>query len=465
MTIKRLLSVIFLLVAAAVSCAGCASAADADDIESLVSQFRKETRCSSVSVVVLDRGGISYFGDRDALYQIGSMTKAFTGLAARRLINEGVVSENAFIDEYIPGFEAYYDSQKVSISVKDLLEQKSGYTNNEKDFPSAADGMTLSEWAEDISGRDLKCRPGTEYNYSNVNYDLLGLIIENASGMSYRKYMEEEILAPLGLGNTFVGTPSDKRIAEGTRLGYRQTFPFPIKVKEASIPAGYFYSNAQDMGRWAEIWTGRAALPEDMEKAVNSVLSMLRNEGDYYSGWEVFPGGIIGHSGGTPNYSSRIAFSDDGQTGVCVLCNLNVAATTDSLCSSIFDILSGSSPKGLSKDIWTVFDIIFCAVTGAGVLIFVLLLRIKKKALLITLGAVLITLLALVLILFPVIFGAGIGAILFIWAPWSLAGGLLVTAGDIAGITIKLLSGNHNADNNKTGKGQAADGHDRISGI
>ncbi len=62
--------------------------------------------------------------------------------------------------------------------------------------------------------------------------------------------MEQKILTLLGLKNTFVGTPDDDRIIEGTRLGYRHVFEFPMTIKEASIPAGYFYSDAADMGRW-----------------------------------------------------------------------------------------------------------------------------------------------------------------------------------------------------------------------
>ena len=116
------------------------------------------------------------------------MTKAFTGLAIRKLINEGLVNEDGAVSDYIKGFEAYYDSEAVDITVRNLLEQKSGYTNNENDYPSATETMTLYEWADSISGCELSFKPGTQYAYSNVNYNLLGLIIENVSGVSYREY-------------------------------------------------------------------------------------------------------------------------------------------------------------------------------------------------------------------------------------------------------------------------------------
>ncbi len=86
------------------------------------------------------------------------------------------------VSDYIPGFEAYYDDEKVDITVRNLLEQKSGYTNVEKEYPGASETMNLSEWADSISGRELSFKPGTEYAYSNVNYNLLGLIIEKSFG-------------------------------------------------------------------------------------------------------------------------------------------------------------------------------------------------------------------------------------------------------------------------------------------
>ena len=434
-------------------------AADTSEIEKLIEDYRQETKCEQVSVVVYDHGNTAFYGDKEALYQIGSMTKAFTGLAVRKLIDEGLVDEDGVVSNYIPGFTAYYDSARVDITVRNLLEQKSGYTNREKDYPSALETMTLSEWAGTISGRSLTSRPGTEYAYSNVNYNLLGLIIENVSGMSYRDYMEKEILIPLGLKNTFVGRPLNSEPVEGTRLGYRRVFDFAIAVKEASIPAGYFYSTAEDMGRWIEIWTGGGDIPWDLKEALSGIREQLKEEGDYYSGWELFSDGVTGHSGGTPNYSSRIVFDEEKQAGVCVLSDLNVAATTDSLCNSIFDLVSGRVPAGLNRDIWTIFDDIFTLVTVAGILLFAVLLIIKKRSVLIAFDMIFISLFALVFILFPVIFGAGMKEIAFIWAPWSLAGGLSVIAADILGATVKVLTGNRNADNNKTGKGQTADGY------
>lgn len=416
------------------------------DVDSLVSEFMSQTKCRHVSVVIYDHGELSYYGDNEGLYQIGSMTKSFTGLGIQKLISDGQLSEDEQVSGLITGFKACYDSCEAEITVKDLLMQRSGYTNSETDYPSATEDMTLEQWAESISGKELKSRPGTEYAYSNVNYNLLGLIIEKKTGMSYREYMEDTVLKDLGLDSTFAGVPENReRIIEGSRLGFRNTFSYEVPVREGSIPAGYFYSDTGDIGKWMKAWIERT------DSDMDAILERLANEGDYYAGWERFNDDLTGHSGGTPNYSSRIVFSRSRETGVCVLTNLNVASTTDSLCNNIFAELTGSERSDLACDVWTVFDIIFTAVSVFGAAVLVATLFIKKKGILIVTGAVLAVLTALMLILFPVIFGAGIKDIALTWAPWSFLAGMVILVADVAAVVIRVFTVKVNAGRAKTG--------------
>ncbi len=428
---------------------------DATDtyISEYVDRFRDKTRCDSVSAVVVTPDGTEVYGDTDALYQIGSMTKAFTALAIQKLIREGVLSENDTVSELIPGYTAYYDSKPCEITVGQLLYQTSGYTNKESDYPSATEGMSLRDWAYSMSGKELNSRPGSEYSYSNVNYDLLGAIIEQVSGKTYAEYMRTGILVPLGLTHTYAQAPeAGANIVPGSRLGYRRSFTYEIPVIEGRIPAGYFYSNATDMAEWIRIWTGTADIPEEYKELISAVKDRLNEPGDYYSGWELFENGTIGHSGGTPNYSSRIVFSDEKKTGVCVLTNLNVAASTDGLCNAIFELAAGTAadtradigfdapsagarsddPNGdislinIPTDVWTVFDIIFTVVSLVAILSIVASLFLKRRGVILILGITLLVLLIAVCIVMPTVFGAGLGEIALTWAPYSFAGGLIL---------------------------------------
>ena len=257
--------------------------------------------------------------------------------------------------------------------------------------------------------------------------------------------MEKEVLEPLGLENVSVGMPQEGNIIEGSRLGFRTSFEYKVPVRQASIPAGYFYSNTEDIGIWMKAWI------EGADPAMDDVISKLKAKGDYYAGWERFDGDTIGHSGGTPNYSSRIVFSRSLKKGVCVLTDLNVAATTDSLCNSIFDELTGKSGNGLVCDVWTVFDIIFTSVSVIGAALLVLIFFMKKRGFLIGSGLFLMVLLILTVTILPAVFGAGLKDIAFVWAPWSFAAGLIILASDIIAILLRLVAVKRNEGRTKTG--------------
>ena len=397
------------------------------DVENYVNEFCSNTGCKAVSVAIVNGEDVTFYGDSDGLYQIGSMTKAFTGMAVQKLIMEGVLNEDDKVSDLIPGFVAYYDAEPADVTIFQLLNQTSGYNNSESEYPSAEAGMSLYEWAMSISGKELNSYPGSQYAYSNVNYNLLGLIIEQVTGLPYKEYMEEEILEPLGLMNTYVGKPdAEEHIVKGSRPGYRHAFEYDIPVVSARIPAGYFYSDARDCARWITIWNGTADIPEEYKEIVIAVKGRLVQQGDYYSGWELFEDGVIGHSGGTPDYSSRIVFNDKIATGVCVLTNMNVAASTDGLCNGIYDMLLGKICEDIPIDVWTVFDIIFTIVSGAGLVLIICTLLLKKRLPVIISAVFVFILIASLCVVMPLVFGAGLLEILFIWAPYSFAGAMAI---------------------------------------
>lgn len=478
---RKTIAWVFLVVMIVTCIGGFSFAGNHQEAEEMVSTFRRETKCLAVSVVTYDHGTVEYYGDENGLFQIGSMTKAFTGLAVQKLIHEGVLKESDKVSDILTGFEAYYQGTKVEITVSQLMRQTSGYTNSEKAYPSARAGQTLAAWAETISGKSLQSMPGENYAYSNVNYNLLGAIIEKVTGRSYQDYMEREILTPLGLENIFVGEPdgrdkdtdnlnTDKKtvgktVIEGSRLLFRHVVPYHVAVREGAIPAGYFYSSVTDMGRWMEIWMGIADVPEEYQKLIREVKAELKEKGDYYGGWECFGDGVTGHSGGTPNYSSRIVFSEEDGVGACVLTNLNVAASTDSLCNGLLEMLRGGAKGAVASDVWTIFDRVFSALFVAGIFTFLVCIRSKKRGMLMAVGGGMLVLTIVMMITFPLIFGAGILDILLIWAPLSMATffGVTLLCVITAGIKIWMVRGYE--DYKKTSEGSAAYGDRGVSGI
>ncbi|MBP5281135.1 MAG: beta-lactamase family protein [Lachnospiraceae bacterium] len=435
-----------------------------DETQDFTQEFQRETKCSSVSVVTYDHGVRNDYGEEEGLWQIGSMTKAFTGLAIQKLIHEGVLSEEDLVSDYLPEFEVYYQGKgPIKITIGQLLRQTSGFTNSEAKYPSAKEGESLQEWVKRISGKSVQTTPGSEYAYSNVNYNLLGAVIEVVSGESYREYMEREVLMPLGLSQTYVGEPDKEdtaapKVIKGGRLLFRKAISYALPVREGAIPAGYFYSSASDMARWMEIWIGTAEIPAEYQEVIGEVKSKLQKKGDYYAGWECFGDGVIGHSGGTPNYSSRIVFSDGEGLGTCVLTNLNVAASTDSLCNGIFDRMRGQGTGRIASDVWTVFDKIFSCLCILAFFAFLICIWCKKRGILMVMGSTCAVLFAALVISLPLIFGASLLEIVVTWAPLSLAVFLGALTLDALTAVVRWWMLRDHENHKKTGEGTAAHG-------
>lgn len=243
-----------------------------------------------------------------------------------------------------------------------------------------------------------------------------------------------------GLEHTFVGIPQNENsIVCGTRLGYLKTYDFEMPVKEGTIPAGYFYSDIHDMCRWIEIWLGREDIPLEYQKLIEETKDIINKENDYYAGWESFGDDVIGHSGGTANYSSRIVYSTEESLGVCVLTNVNVAASTDRLCNDIFAITTGKEPAGFVYDVWNIFDYVFSGVSILGIiLLFVIIYCMKNIRAMIVCDVAGVVILTSIIVIIPIIFQSAWNSILFVWAPWSVLGGMIVLSIDVIALNIKI---------------------------
>jgi len=121
-----------------------ANAAPKDEIQDYIEAYQHKSGVKNVSVVVYHNGSIHYYGNTDSksLFQIGSMTKSFTGLGILKLISEGRIRLDDNISDLLDGFIAYYHGNIARITVEDLLRHTSGFTNSESKYPSANPEMS-----------------------------------------------------------------------------------------------------------------------------------------------------------------------------------------------------------------------------------------------------------------------------------------------------------------------------------
>jgi len=181
------------------------SRSDGAALESLYSAMAQEPHHDLKGIVIVRNGRLAsehYFnGDSvDSLHDIRSATKSITSLLVGISINKGLVhSVNDSIAPYLPGMPK---DGKEKITIKDLLNMRSGLDANDEDPSTPGDEDNLdksSDWIRTIYAVPMKGVPGSKYNYCSINAFLTGVIIENASHMALDEFARVNLFEPLGI--------------------------------------------------------------------------------------------------------------------------------------------------------------------------------------------------------------------------------------------------------------------------
>jgi CubicO group peptidase (beta-lactamase class C family) len=208
--------------------------------------FREDVERNMIpgAVVLIARGGqIAYaeaFGWRDseakapmrldAIFRVASMTKPLTSVAAMILAEEGKLQIAAPVAEYLPEFAnrtigAERVPAKRTMTVQDLLRHTSGLTYAAfgdspvqmiwRDAQPMTDDQTNAEMVSNLAGLPLMFEPGTTWEYS-MSTDVLGRVVEVASGQDLADFIDTRICRPLGLRDTGFAAIDERseRIAE-----------------------------------------------------------------------------------------------------------------------------------------------------------------------------------------------------------------------------------------------------------
>ncbi|RZO66688.1 MAG: class A beta-lactamase-related serine hydrolase, partial [Parvularculaceae bacterium] len=192
----------------------------------------------------------------DSQFAIASMTKSFTAILVLQLIEAGQISLDTRLDQLLPDYAAEYANQ---VTVRHMLQNRSGIPHY-IDLPGWFDSdykrsLTDDTFIAAIAHLPLKFPPDTDYLYSNANFFLLGLILEEVTGLSYETLLKEKILEPVGLTDTgqIYETQPNATLARNFMLEGDETFVhIPIINPRLFRATASLYSTGRDLHRWHE---------------------------------------------------------------------------------------------------------------------------------------------------------------------------------------------------------------------
>lgn len=261
----------------------------------------------------------------DTVFCIGSCSKSFTALAIFLLQEEGKLSIDDSVSQYLPWWNVTWNGQSQDTKIWQLLEHCTGISNttmmqyptDSYELPSNGE---IAHIAENI---ELVYEPGTQFEYCNLGYDILAYITETVSGMPFEEYVTNEILQPIGMTNSGYNILT----TQGYRWFFRELLPYNEPVFMQTSGDGGLRSTTKDMSLWIEAQLGHIALPEKLEKAIAASNELpeeyridMGNGMVQYNGWIDYDGYLY-HTGTTSNFSSFILIDKERDIGIFSVSN------------------------------------------------------------------------------------------------------------------------------------------------
>jgi len=207
--------------------------------------FRKGKLVYQKSLGLSDKENNINVNNED-LFRIASVSKPITALAILNLFHKNQLKPDdiVFGNEGILGNEygfVHPDSAKSKITIKHLLDHKSGWVNKPNDpmFSDSSQSQTQII-ADMLLNRPLEYQPGTEEKYSNFGYCLLGRVIEKVSGLKYADYVQNNILTPCKISNMMIGGNSEsERLPKEVKYYQTEYSPYKMNITRMDSHGGW----------------------------------------------------------------------------------------------------------------------------------------------------------------------------------------------------------------------------------
>ena len=294
--------------------------------------------------------------DGEYIYCVGSVSKIYSTAAVMQLVDEGKVGLDTPITEYIHGF-TMADERYKNITVRMLMDHTSGImgsTRINSGLYDDNDTYNHDHLLENLAVQHLKADPGKYAAYCNDGFDLLEMIVENVTGMTYTDYVRENISDRLNVTDT--GTPIDMYRNEKLVPSFSAN-GLPLETSYSMvIGGGGIYATASDTAKFgAAFFTGDDTLISDHAK---SEMATRWNDNEYSDdnglGWDYAEMlrykrsdvKVVGKGGDVTMDHAFLLTAPDEHISVAVLSNGGSSTYNDLVAQTLMDVCL--QEKGIS---------------------------------------------------------------------------------------------------------------------
>ena len=365
----QIISTIVLWVVLCVNTTLSAKETKREQIQNLIESYQNQGTFNG-SVLVAQKGEVIYSGGAgfanlewsakntaDTKFYLASITKTFTSVTVMKLIDQGKLTLDTRLSDVLKWYRTDTGNK---VSIRHLLNHTSGIANylnmKGKSISQVADDFGTAPidklaFAKKYCQGDLEFEPGTQWNYNNTAYLLLGLIIEEISGKSYENAVADFVFKPLGMTNSGDIQAHQYDVVPGMANGYLRNFTDfvhpPYWNMSTSYAQGSIYSNVYDLLKFDQALYD----PDFLSKASYDAM-FTPNLNNYGCGWELreSPIGkdkavkkIRTHEGFLFAWHTRFYQIPEDQYLIVILSN-GGSAPLENISSGITDILYDRQP-------------------------------------------------------------------------------------------------------------------------
>jgi D-alanyl-D-alanine carboxypeptidase len=339
-----------------------------EKVDAIVRQALTGTGVPSASIAIVQAGAITYlqaYGDGriephtpaspSMRYSIGSISKQFTAAAVLLLAEQGKLSLDDPVSRFVPNL-----TRGNEVTIRELLSHTSGYQDYwPQDYvppfmlqPITADKI-LDQWAR----KPLDFDPATQWQYSNTNFVIAGLIVEKASGEPLLQFLSEHVFVPLGMKS--VMNIDQNRLAETDATGYLRYALGPPRLapKEGKgwlFAAGELAMSAEDLAKWDIGMINQSVLQPASYAQMEKEVVLKNGLGTRYGlGVEVrqeFGQRAIEHGGEVSGFTAHNMVFPDARVAVVVLVNEDSVEASGDAARNIAALLFRETDAGKQED-------------------------------------------------------------------------------------------------------------------
>ncbi|QWX84165.1 beta-lactamase family protein [Cellulophaga sp. HaHaR_3_176] len=226
-----------------------------------------------------------------SVFRVASVSKPIAATALARIVADGFIDLDASFYTYVP----YYPKKKWDFTIRQLASHTAGIRSYKGKEYGLNKPYSIKESIEVFKEDDLLFEPGTSYHYNSFDWVLISLAIQEVSGLSFEKYVEEKVLKPLGLQHILPASPSGVDVLKDATLslvnfysklafGFKAAIPVNNYYK---IAGGGFLATSAAIAKLGQVYLNKETLIDDALLSQFITTETINNKPIYYGlGWQ-----------------------------------------------------------------------------------------------------------------------------------------------------------------------------------